>query len=103
MILEHISSPEDVKKLDRSQLPILCGELRQFLVDSVSRTGGHLASNLGAVELTVAIHRVFDTTKDRLVFDVGHQSYVHKLITGRELDRRNEAARKRTDEAEASE
>ena len=83
LILEHISSPEDVKKLDRSQLPILCGELRQFLVDSVSRTGGHLASNLGAVELTVAIHRVFDTTKDRLVFDVGHQCYVHKALTGR--------------------
>ena len=83
MILEHISSPEDVKKLDCAQLPILCGELRQFLVDSVSRTGGHLASNLGAVELTVAIHRVYDTAKDRLVFDVGHQCYVHKALTGR--------------------
>ena len=83
MILEHISSPEDVKKLDRAQLPILCQELRQFLVDSVSRTGGHLASNLGAVELTVAIHRVFDTSRDRLVFDVGHQCYVHKALTGR--------------------
>ena len=83
MILEHISSPEDVKKLDRAQLPILCQELRQFLVDSVSRTGGHLASNLGAVELTVAIHRVFDTSQDRLVFDVGHQCYVHKALTGR--------------------
>ena len=83
MILEQISSSEDVKKLDRSQLPLLCGELRQFLVNSVSRTGGHLASNLGAVELTVAIHRVFDTSRDRLVFDVGHQCYVHKAITGR--------------------
>ena len=83
MILEHITSPGDVKKLERSQLPVLCGELRQFLVDSVSRTGGHLASNLGAVELTVAIHRVFDTSRDRLVFDVGHQCYVHKALTGR--------------------
>ena len=83
MILEHISSPEDVKRLSRAQLPALCGELRQFLVDSVSRTGGHLASNLGTVELTVAIHRVFDTAQDRLVFDVGHQCYVHKALTGR--------------------
>ena len=83
MILEQISSTEDVKKLDRAQLPLLCGELRQFLVESVSRTGGHLASNLGAVELTVAIHRVFDTARDRLVFDVGHQCYVHKALTGR--------------------
>ena len=83
MILEHIASPEDVKKLSRAQLPVLCGELRQFLVDSVSRTGGHLASNLGTVELTVAIHRVFDTARDRLVFDVGHQCYVHKALTGR--------------------
>ena len=83
LILEQISSSEDVKKLDRAQLPLLCGELRQFLVNSVSRTGGHLASNLGAVELTVAIHRVFDTSRDRLVFDVGHQCYVHKAITGR--------------------
>ena len=81
MILEHISSPDDVKRLDRAQLPALCGELRQFLVESVSRTGGHLASNLGAVELTVAIHRVFDTARDRLVFDVGHQCYVHKALT----------------------
>ena len=83
MILEHVSSPADVKKLDRTQLPILCEELRQFLVESVSRTGGHLASNLGTVELTVAIHRVFDTARDRLVFDVGHQCYVHKALTGR--------------------
>lgn len=78
MILETIHSPEDVKALDKHQLPQLCGELREFLVQSVSQTGGHLASNLGAVELTVAIHRVFDTARDRLVFDVGHQCYVHK-------------------------
>ena len=84
MILERISSPEDVKKLDRSELGPLCDELRRFLVESVSHTGGHLASNLGAVELTVAIHRVYDTARDRLVFDVGHQCYVHKALTGRQ-------------------
>ena len=84
MILETIHSPEDVKKLDKHQLPELCAEIREFLVQSVARTGGHLASNLGAVELTVAIHRVFDTEKDRLVFDVGHQCYVHKALTGRQ-------------------
>ena len=83
MILEKISSPQDVKKLDHAQLDLLCRELRAFLVDSVSQTGGHLASNLGAVELTVALHRVFDTARDRLVFDVGHQCYVHKALTGR--------------------
>ena len=83
MILETIKSPDDVKALDKRQLPPLCAELRRFLVESVSRTGGHLASNLGVVELTVAIHRVFDTSKDRLVFDVGHQCYVHKALTGR--------------------
>ena len=83
MILENIHTPADVKALDREQLEPLCRELRQFLVEHVSKTGGHLASNLGAVELTVAIHRVFDTSKDRLVFDVGHQCYVHKALTGR--------------------
>ena len=83
MILEKIHSPADVKALDAAQLPQLCEELRAFLVEQVSKTGGHLSSNLGAVELTVALHRVFDTEKDRLVFDVGHQSYVHKALTGR--------------------
>lgn len=83
MILEHISSPADIKRLDGPELVRLCGELREFLVNSVSRTGGHLASNLGAVELTVALHRVYDTETDRLVFDVGHQCYVHKALTGR--------------------
>lgn len=83
MILEHISSPEDVKRLSTADTELLCDELRTFLVESVSKTGGHLASNLGAVELTVAIHRVFDTERDRLVFDVGHQCYVHKVLTGR--------------------
>ena len=72
MILETIHSPADVKALDPAQLEQLCREVRAFLVESVSKTGGHMASNLGAVELTVAIHRVFDTAEDRLVFDVGH-------------------------------
>ena len=83
MLLESIHSPADVRALPASQLPQLCQELRDFLVDGISGTGGHLASNLGAVELTVAIHRVFDTERDRLVFDVGHQCYVHKILTGR--------------------
>lgn len=84
MLLESIHSPADVRALPDRQLPQLCQELREFLIESVSRTGGHLASNLGAVELTVAIHRVFDTSRDRLVFDVGHQCYVHKALTGRQ-------------------
>ena len=84
MIMENIHSPADVKALSKDQLPQLCQELRSFLIESVSQTGGHLAANLGAVELTVAIHRVFDTASDRLVFDVGHQCYVHKALTGRQ-------------------
>jgi len=82
-ILESVHSSGDVKKLKTEDLKPLCAEIRQFLIDSVSKTGGHLASNLGTVELTVALHRVYDTSKDRLVFDVGHQSYTHKIITGR--------------------
>ena len=84
MILDSIHSPEDVRALDQKQLPQLCRELRQFLLENVSKTGGHFASNMGVVELTVAIHRVFDTAQDRLVFDVGHQAYVHKALTGRQ-------------------
>ena len=84
LILETIHSPADVKALPESQLEPLCAELREFLVQSVSRTRGQLASNLGVVVLTVAIHRVFDTATDRLVFDVGHQCYVHKALTGRQ-------------------
>ncbi len=82
-LLEQIQSPDDLKALPESRIPQLCSELRSFLVQTISQTGGHLASNLGAVELTVAIHRVYDTSKDRLLFDVGHQSYVHKILTGR--------------------
>ena len=82
-ILRSIKSPKDVKALTDGELQILSTEIRGFLIDSVSKTGGHLASNLGAVELTLALHRVYDTERDRLIFDVGHQSYVHKIITGR--------------------
>lgn len=82
-ILEKINSPEDIKSLSLRELDILSEEIRGFLIDNVSKTGGHLASNLGTVELTIALHRVYDTKKDRIVFDVGHQSYVHKILTGR--------------------
>ena len=82
-LLDTISNPTQVRKLDRRQLPQLASELRSFLVESVSRTGGHLSSNLGTVELTVALHYVFDTPHDRLVWDVGHQTYAHKVLTGR--------------------
>ena len=82
-ILERIHSSNDIKNLNDEELEPLCAELRAFLIEKVSQTGGHLASNLGAVELTVALHRVYNTAKDRLVFDVGHQCYTHKIITGR--------------------
>ena len=82
-LLQNISQPRDLKRLSSAQIQQLCGEIRQFLLDSVSKTGGHLASNLGAVELTVALHRVFETPQDAFVFDVGHQCYTHKLLTGR--------------------
>lgn len=82
-ILDRVNSPADLKELNNDELTTLCGEIREFLIKNVSKTGGHLSSNLGVVELTLAIHSVFDTSKDRLVFDVGHQSYVHKILTGR--------------------
>ena len=82
--LNQIRSRSDLLALKEDQIPVLCHEIRRFLVEHVAQTGGHLASNLGVVELTVALERVFDTTKDRLLFDVGHQSYVHKLLTGRQ-------------------
>ena len=82
-VLDRVNTPEDVKALDAAEIPALCRDIRSFLVDHVSRSGGHLASNLGVVELTVAIHRVFDSPKDHILFDVGHQSYVHKILTGR--------------------
>ena len=82
-ILESINSSADVKKLPPEQLEPLCRELRDFIIENVARTGGHLSSNLGTVELTVALHRVYDSARDRIVFDVGHQSYAHKILTGR--------------------
>ena len=82
-ILEKIHSSDDIKQLNTEELPALCKEIRAFLIRTVSETGGHLASNLGTVELTVALHRVYDSKRDRIVFDVGHQSYTHKIITGR--------------------
>ena len=86
MHLEKIKSPADLRALDAEQLGELCAEMREFVVQAVSRTGGHLGSNLGAVELTVAIHRVFESPRDAIVWDTGHQAYVHKLLTGRQAD-----------------
>jgi 1-deoxy-D-xylulose-5-phosphate synthase len=81
--LQGISAPRDLDRLDRAQLVALCQEIREYLIESVSKTGGHLGPNLGVVEITVALHRVFDSPNDAIVFDTGHQSYVHKLLTGR--------------------
>ena len=85
-ILQRIHSHEDLIKLNDDELLVLCNQIREFLIDRVSKTGGHLASNLGTVELSVALEVVYDTQIDRLVFDVGHQSYVHKILTGRQAD-----------------
>nr|MDQ2961337.1 thiamine pyrophosphate-dependent enzyme [Candidatus Dormibacteraeota bacterium] len=83
MLLEEISGPEDVRGLGSADVDRLCAEIRDRLVTAVARTGGHLGPNLGVVELTVAMHRVFDSPRDRIVFDTGHQAYVHKMLTGR--------------------
>jgi 1-deoxy-D-xylulose-5-phosphate synthase len=85
-LLQTINDPAELRKLDRKQLPQLALELRQFLLDSVSQTGGHLSSNLGTIELTIALHYVFNTPHDRLVWDVGHQTYGHKVLTGRRAE-----------------
>jgi 1-deoxy-D-xylulose-5-phosphate synthase len=82
-MLESISEPTHLRSLSYEQLELLCEEIRSFILDKVSRTGGHLSPNLGVVELTVALHRVFDSPRDRLIWDVGHQAYVHKILTGR--------------------
>ncbi len=82
-LLDKINSPEDLKRLSEEEIPALCREYRSFLIENAKEHGGHLASNLGVVELCVALHRVFDSPKDHIIFDVGHQAYVHKLITGR--------------------
>ncbi|MCG4760845.1 1-deoxy-D-xylulose-5-phosphate synthase [Fusicatenibacter saccharivorans] len=82
-MLEKIQKPNDIKKIPADQLPALAEEIREFIIESLSKTGGHLASNLGVVELTIAMHRVFNLPKDKLIWDVGHQSYTHKILTGR--------------------
>ena len=83
MFLKEIKNPNDLKKIPEDKLPELCDEIRSELISTVSNTGGHLASNLGVVELTVALHSVFNSPEDSVIFDVGHQSYVHKMLTGR--------------------
>ncbi|MEG1743613.1 MAG: 1-deoxy-D-xylulose-5-phosphate synthase N-terminal domain-containing protein, partial [Clostridia bacterium] len=83
MILDNINSPDDLKKLSQNDILALCDEIRQKILGVVSKNGGHLSSNLGVVELTVALHRVFSSPADRIIFDVSHQSYVHKILTGR--------------------
>ena len=82
-ILDTIHSLKDYKQLNKDALLPLSGEIREFLIDSISKTGGHLAPNLGVVELTMALHYVFDSPNDKIIFDVGHQCYVHKILTGR--------------------
>ena len=84
--LNEVNSPDDIKKLNIDEMEELAQEIREFLIKSISKTGGHLASNLGVVELTLALHKVFDSPKDKLIWDVGHQSYIHKIITGRKDD-----------------
>ena len=82
-LLDKINTPDDLKKIPQEDIPALCEELREFLIEKVGKQGGHLASNLGVTELTVALHRIFDSPRDHIIFDVGHQSYVHKILTGR--------------------
>ena len=83
MVLESIEQPADLRALSRDELDELAAEIRTFVVEAVARTGGHLGSNLGAVELTLALHRTFDSPVDTILWDTGHQAYVHKLVTGR--------------------
>ena len=82
-ILDKVDSTKDLKKLTLKEKSILAEDIRKLIIETVSKNGGHLASNLGVVELTIAIHSVFDTPKDKIIWDVGHQSYVHKILTGR--------------------
>ena len=82
-MIESIKGPEDIKGLSHDELVVLAQEIRTFLIEKVSKSGGHLGPNLGVVELTMAIHRVFDSPRDVVLFDTGHQSYVHKIVTGR--------------------
>lgn len=85
-VLSRIQSPDDVRRLSPSEVTQLAGEIRGFLVEKVAATGGHLGPNLGVVELTLALHRVFDSPHDPILFDTGHQAYVHKILTGRKDD-----------------
>src|SRR5580693_2822717 len=85
-LLETVNSPADLRRLDQRELGLLAEEVRAFLVEQTSKTGGHLSPNLGVVELTFALHRVFDSPKDAIVWDTGHQAYVHKMVTGRTPD-----------------
>ena len=82
-MIEQINSPKDVKKLTLNEKEKLAKEIRRYIIDIVAENGGHLASNLGVVELTIALHSAFNVPKDKIIWDVGHQSYVHKIITGR--------------------
>ena len=82
-VLDRVNSPKDLKKLNDNELEELCSDIRELLINTVSKNGGHLASNLGVVELTVAMHKVFNSPNDQIVFDVGHQCYTHKILTGR--------------------
>ena len=83
-LLDSIGGPQDLRGLSLDELRTLAAEIRDFLVEKVARTGGHLGPNLGVVELTLALHQIFDSPKDRLLFDTGHQAYVHKIVTGRQ-------------------
>jgi len=86
MKVVDLSQPSDIKDLNLSQQKVMAEDIREFLVESLSETGGHLSSNLGVVELTMALHRNFDSPIDKIIFDVGHQSYIHKILTGRAKD-----------------
>ena len=83
MLLDQLNGPDDVKELNDEELKELAEDIRRFLIEKISRTGGHLASNLGVVELTLALYRAFELPKDKVIWDVGHQSYVHKILSGR--------------------
>ena len=83
MLLDNINSPKDIKGMSYEELALLSNEIRELIIDVVSKNGGHLASNLGVIELTLALHYVFNFSTDKLIFDVSHQSYAHKIITGR--------------------
>ena len=86
MDIKNIKNPSEIKKMSKKELKVLAADIRSFLVENISKTGGHLSSNLGIVELTIAMHYVFDSPKDKLLFDVGHQCFTHKFLTGRAND-----------------